>query len=125
MNPAILPDGFAHEEYMHICYAMIDVCDCVWLMEGYQRSKGAMMERTYAIGKNKLLIDAISQAFERYFSGKHQNGNVTATTSVTNTTVFNISCGCELLKGLVTQMNVDQADKLRKMMVEAAERGKA
>lgn len=31
MSPAVLAlnEGFDHSDYMHICYAMIDVCDAV------------------------------------------------------------------------------------------------
>lgn len=30
MNPSILPEGFEWEEYMGICYSMIDVCEAVY-----------------------------------------------------------------------------------------------
>lgn len=48
MNPAVLPPGFEHEEYMHICYAMIDVCDGVYFLNNWKDSKGARMEYRYA-----------------------------------------------------------------------------
>lgn len=55
LNPAVLPDGLKHEEYMSICYAMIDVCDMVVMLSGWEHSKGAMMERGYAIANNKAV----------------------------------------------------------------------
>lgn len=56
MNPATLNGGFEHTEYMHICYSMIDVCDTVYLLLGWQKSKGAVMEHEYAIKNHKDII---------------------------------------------------------------------
>lgn len=56
MNPSILPDGFEHEEYMKICYSMIDVCDVIYMLSNWDDSKGATMERKHAIKNNKLII---------------------------------------------------------------------
>ena len=49
MNPSVLPDGFEHQEYIHICKAMIDVCDLVYFMPCWIDSKGANLERDYAV----------------------------------------------------------------------------
>lgn len=58
MSPAVLVlnEGFEHEDYMHICYAMIDVCDAVYIQKDWQQSKGARMERQYAKEWKKLII---------------------------------------------------------------------
>jgi hypothetical protein len=55
MNPAILPDGFQHHEYMRMCFAMIDVCDVVYMLNTWIDSKGARLERDYAMGIGKIL----------------------------------------------------------------------
>jgi hypothetical protein len=55
MNPAVLPDGFTHEEYMKICFCMIDVCDSVYFLDNWCQSKGAVMEYNYAIENNKFI----------------------------------------------------------------------
>ena len=44
MNPAVLPAGFEWDEYMHVCFAMIDVCDAVYMLNNWGESKGARME---------------------------------------------------------------------------------
>lgn len=55
MNPAILPKGFEYDEYMHVCYSMIDVCDCIYLLCNWTESKGAMMEFDYATKQGKAI----------------------------------------------------------------------
>lgn len=51
-----LPQGYDHSEYLHICYAMIDVCDAVCLLPDYTSSKGAAMEAEYAQRKDKPIL---------------------------------------------------------------------
>lgn len=56
MNPAILPyPGFEHHQYMHICKAMIDVCDAVLLFDNWKDSDGALMELEYALKNEKCI----------------------------------------------------------------------
>ena len=56
MNPAELGCGFTHEEYMHVCYAMIDVCDTVYFLDNWESSKGARLEMEYAKSKGKGIL---------------------------------------------------------------------
>ena len=58
MSPAVLVlnGGFEHEDYMHICFAMIDVCDAVYMQKDWQKSKGARMELQYATDLKKQII---------------------------------------------------------------------
>lgn len=56
LNPAELPKGLEHQEYMHICYSMIDVCDAVSFLDNWVDSPGANMEYQYASKKGKELI---------------------------------------------------------------------
>ena len=53
MNPSILPDGFDHIEYLHICMAMIDVCEAVYFLPTWTDSKGAHLEMGYAVAAGK------------------------------------------------------------------------
>lgn len=58
MSPAVLAlnEGFGHSDYMHICYAMIDVCDAVYMQKDWQQSKGARMELQYAKSWRKQIL---------------------------------------------------------------------
>lgn len=53
VNPAVLEDGLEHREYLHICSAMIDVCEAVYFMKNWQDSKGAHFEMGYATKAGK------------------------------------------------------------------------
>lgn len=58
MSPAVLAlnEGFDHSDYMHICYAMIDVCDAVYMQKDWQQSKGARMELQYAKDWRRVIL---------------------------------------------------------------------
>lgn len=57
MSPAILPEsGFAHEEYLHITKAMIDVCDAIYWLPDWQTSKGCMEEMFHAAGRKVMIF---------------------------------------------------------------------
>lgn len=58
LNPAILPDGLTQAQYMDICFAMIRAADAIYLLKGYEESKGAMAELAYA---EKLELEIIEQ----------------------------------------------------------------
>lgn len=56
MNPCCLPFGFDYCDYMKICFSMIDVCDAIYLLDDWRKSKGACMEYEYAMQKNKHIL---------------------------------------------------------------------
>jgi len=56
MNPARLNIGFTQEEYLEICYKMIDACDMVYMLNNWKDSKGATIELDYALKNNKKII---------------------------------------------------------------------
>jgi hypothetical protein len=58
LNPATLPDGLTQGQYMDICFAMIRAADAIYLLKGYEESKGAMAELAYA---EKLELEIIEQ----------------------------------------------------------------
>lgn len=56
LNPAILPDGLTQAQYMDICFAMLRAADAIYLLKGYEESKGAMAELAYA---EKLELEVV------------------------------------------------------------------
>lgn len=59
MNPATLPDGFDYEEYMAVCFTMIDQCEVVALLPDFEDSPGALREKAYAekTGREVMILD--------------------------------------------------------------------
>lgn len=55
INPAKvngeLPKGTKHEEYMKMSFAMMDMCDTIFVLRGWKKSKGARMEVARALQK--------------------------------------------------------------------------
>lgn len=56
LNPAWHPDGLTHDQYLHMCYAEIDVADVVVQLPGWSRSKGASREFYYAQATGKKAV---------------------------------------------------------------------
>lgn len=56
-NPAHWPVGLTREKYMHIDYAMIDVCDIVIMMNGWEKSIDWNDEYSYAIKNGKPIYE--------------------------------------------------------------------
>ncbi|WP_417536317.1 DUF4406 domain-containing protein [Methylophaga sp.] len=48
LNPAVLPDGMKWEEYMYICIPMLSVADEIYMLKGWENSKGATIEHKEA-----------------------------------------------------------------------------
>ena len=62
VNPSRLIDIFPSLDYaqlMAIDYKLIDMCDAIFMLDGWQRSKGAVAELSYAkaLGKKVLYQD--------------------------------------------------------------------
>lgn len=53
LNPATLPGGMTNEQYMKICFAMIESADVVLFLSNWRKSIGASLEQLYCnyIGK--------------------------------------------------------------------------
>ena len=58
MNPAVLSgcENFDHGDYMHICFAMMDVCGSIYLLRNWKDSRGAKMEYAYAVQRGMHIL---------------------------------------------------------------------
>lgn len=56
INPSMLPVGFEHGEYMKVCLPMVSICDAIYLLNGWESSKGANMEKDYAESWGKSIF---------------------------------------------------------------------
>lgn len=55
INPAVLPTELSDSAYMPICTSMIDGADAIYLLDGWERSGGAMAEFAYARRQGKRI----------------------------------------------------------------------
>ena len=60
VNPAKvnaqLPEDTSYEEYMKMCFCMIDMCDSIYLLKGFGKSCGANREYGYAMAKDMIIM---------------------------------------------------------------------
>ena len=50
---SMLPTTFSHEDYMQVCYRLIDICEWVYMMPNWLNSPGAISEYHYATALHK------------------------------------------------------------------------
>ena len=59
INPAKvsagMPEETSHEEYMKLAMCLLDMCDAIYLMKNWDKSKGAKMEYTRALEDRKVI----------------------------------------------------------------------
>ena len=56
INPAWLPKGLDRNRYMPVCLAMVDAADAIYMLDGWEDSKGARLEKAYAEYQDKLVL---------------------------------------------------------------------
>ena len=60
VNPAKvnaqLPDDTSYEEYMKMCFCMLDICEAIFMIQGWSKSFGANRELGYAMAKDMIIM---------------------------------------------------------------------
>lgn len=58
VNPCHLGeyDFFSYEQYMHVDFALIDVCDAIYMLKDWTGSSGARREKEYAEKLGKKIM---------------------------------------------------------------------
>lgn len=60
INPAIveqaLPRNMTYEEHMKIDFVLLDMCEAIYMLQGWEKSCGANREYGYALAKDKTIM---------------------------------------------------------------------
>lgn len=56
LNPALLPRTLDDKKYLPICIAMLEACDAIFMLDGWENSQGAKAELAYAKRQRKVVI---------------------------------------------------------------------
>ena len=60
VNPAKvnaqLPEDTGYEEYMKMCFCMLDMCDSIYMLKGWEKSYGANREYGYATASDMRIM---------------------------------------------------------------------
>lgn len=58
INPTMveLPESCTHDDYMKIDFMLLDLADAIFMMQGWDNSKGACMEYGYAMAKDLIIL---------------------------------------------------------------------
>lgn len=60
MNPALvnsnLPKSTTYSEYMDMSICMLKMCDAIYLLDGWESSRGANLERIFAMLNDKTIL---------------------------------------------------------------------
>lgn len=69
VNPALvnsnLPEDTTYEEYMRMSFTMLDMCDHIYMLSGYGKSAGALMElsKAYELDLNVLYEKTLADMY--------------------------------------------------------------
>ena len=60
VNPAKvnaqLPEDTSYEEYMKMSFCMLDMCEAIYMLKGFEYSCGANRELDYAMAKDMIIM---------------------------------------------------------------------
>lgn len=60
VNPAKvnaqLPEDTSYEEYMKMCFCMLDICEAIFMIQGWSKSRGSIREYGYAMAKDMIIM---------------------------------------------------------------------
>ena len=60
INPTVLDKlPLEYDEYMKLDLMLIDMCDAIYMMNGWEKSKGACIEFGYAVAKELNILNDV------------------------------------------------------------------
>lgn len=59
INPTMieLPASCTHKDYMRIDFMLLDLADAIYMLNGWDMSKGACMEYGYAMARDLIIME--------------------------------------------------------------------
>lgn len=75
LNPSVLPSGLPDEKYMPICLSMLEAADCIYMLDNWSSSRGAIAELGYARCQGKRVIYEKDEEAGRTEYGDKENEN--------------------------------------------------
>lgn len=59
INPTmiVLPSSCKHEDYMKIDFMLLDLANAIYMLKGWDLSKGCNQEYGYAVAKNLIILE--------------------------------------------------------------------
>jgi hypothetical protein len=57
INPALKGEGFEYREYIDMGLCQLMKCDAIYLLKGWRESRGACLERAYALTVGMVICD--------------------------------------------------------------------
>ena len=60
INPTVLDKlPLEYDEYMKLDLMLLDMCDAIYMMNGWEKSKGACIEFGYAVAKELIILSEV------------------------------------------------------------------
>ena len=77
INPAIVNNSLipilSYSELIEMCYKELDFCDQIYMLHGWENSKGANIELAYAKSKNMEVLFQDKEKFHMNYWSESQN----------------------------------------------------
>ena len=105
LNPACFPSGLKNKEYMILSFQMINSADAVVMLNGWEKSKGAVVELQYA---SYLGLPIFHQDETRFYMDETldefvmKNPNETCSIAIFNQEEIHENCTVEVWKNNIT-----------------------
>jgi hypothetical protein len=64
ISPTIVPEGLTRQEYLNIDFAFIGICDAIYMLHGWQESRGSREEYWHALRLKKIIMYEPQDGFE-------------------------------------------------------------
>lgn len=77
INPAIVNNSLipilSYSELVEMCYKELDFCDQIYMLHGWENSKGANIELAYAKSRNMEILFQDKEMFHTNYCNESQN----------------------------------------------------